>query len=177
MSQAYVLIASEVGKDASIISALQNIEIVQEANGTFGLYDIVSKLDSSKEIIYDCLSNKIRKIKQIRSTLTLIVNDGLGFRKTTDVENEVLKKHMTQAYVILHCGNHAQSQIIDSLEKIPEVIDCNSLFGSYEIICKVVAPTFNDISEIISKKIRKIQDIKSTITLNIVTNQGFSKIT
>ncbi len=49
------------------------------------------------------------------------------------------------------------------------------LIGSYEIICKITAPTYNDISEIISKKIRKIPGIKSTVTINIINNQGFSR--
>ncbi|MBL7018810.1 MAG: Lrp/AsnC ligand binding domain-containing protein, partial [Nitrosopumilus sp.] len=49
------------------------------------------------------------------------------------------------------------------------------LVGNYEIICKIAAPTYNDISEIISKKIRKMPGIKSTITINVVNNQGFSR--
>lgn len=55
------------------------------------------------------------------------------------------------------------------------MIEDDDLIGSFEIICKLVAPTYNDISDIISKKIRKIINIKSTITLNVVGNQGFTK--
>ncbi len=61
------------------------------------------------------------------------------------------------------------------IDEIPEVIEADMLVGNFEIICKVAAPTYNDISEIISKKIRKINGIKSTITINVVNNQGFSK--
>lgn len=61
------------------------------------------------------------------------------------------------------------------LEEIPEVIDADRAIENYEIICRIAAPTYNDISDIISKKIRKIPRIKSTITSNIINNQGFNK--
>jgi hypothetical protein len=38
-----------------------------------------------------------------------------------------------------------------------------------------MSPTFNDISEIVSKKVRKIHGIKSTNTINVINNQGFSR--
>lgn len=64
---------------------------------------------------------------------------------------------------------------MSKLEEIPGIIEADMLVGNYEIICKIAAPTYDDISEIISKKIRKRPGIKSTITINIVNNQGFSK--
>ena len=60
-------------------------------------------------------------------------------------------------------------------KEIPEVVGIDMLIGSFEIICTIVAPTYNDISNIVTKKIRKIENIKSTITLNVVENQGFRK--
>ena len=44
--------------------------------------------------------------------------------------------------------------------------------GSYGIISKVAAPTYNDISDIVTKKIRRIENIKDTITLNVIEEQG-----
>jgi DNA-binding Lrp family transcriptional regulator len=64
---------------------------------------------------------------------------------------------------------------LQELEKIPEIVEADNLIGSFEIICKLAAPTYNEISDIISKKIRKLPNIKSTITLNVIGNQGFSK--
>ena len=61
------------------------------------------------------------------------------------------------------------------LQEIPEVIEADLLIGYYEIICKISAPSYNDISEIVTSKIRKISGIKSTITVNVINNQGFSR--
>ncbi len=82
---------------------------------------------------------------------------------------------MAQAFVTIHCSKSDELRVMKSLEEIPEVIETDVLVGSYEIICRIAAPTYNDISEIVSKKIRKIPGIKSTITINVINNQGFSK--
>lgn len=176
MSEYYVLLVNDIGTDDSVISSLKNIETVKAAYGAFGPYDVIVKLESPDEIkIEQDISRKIRKLPQIRSTLTLEIHENGGFRKTNRVENEVLEKHMVQAYVMIHCNHSHESQVIENLKKIPEVIETNVLVGSYELICKIIAPTYNEISEVIGKKIRKLENIKSTITLNIVGDQGFQK--
>lgn len=176
MSKAYVLIVNETGTEDSVIANLNRIESVKDAHGTFGAYDILTRLESKDEDkIQEDISNGIRKIQKIHSTLTLLVNEKEGFVKITKSEKDVLEKYMSHAFVIIHCSRTHESAILDELKKIAEVTDANTLVGSFEIMCKIVAPTYNDLSEIVSKKIRGIAGIKSTITLNVVGNQGFSK--
>ena len=176
MPEYYVLLVNETGTDDSVIANLKNIETVKAAYGTFGPYDVIVKFQSDDENkIENDISSKIRRLSQIRSTLTLEIHEKGGFRKTNSIENEVLERHMAQAYVMIHCYHSRESQVIENLKKIPEVIETNVLVGSYEIICKIVAPTYNEISDVIANKIRKQEHIKSTITLNIVENQGFQK--
>ena len=176
MEKAYVLIVNESGTEDSVISNLNHIPSITSAFGTFGTYDILTKLESSDEqAIQQDISNGIRKISNIRSTLTLLVDKKPGILKTNKIEQEVLDAHMAQAFITIHCAKSDESGVMNSLDKIPEIIEADMLVGSFEIICKIAAPTYNDISEIISKKIRKIDGIKSTITINVVNNQGFSK--
>jgi DNA-binding Lrp family transcriptional regulator len=176
MEKAYVLIVNESGTEDSVISNLNNIPSITNAFGTFGSYDILTKLESIDEAkIQHDISNGIRKISNIRSTLTLLVDKKPGILKTNKTEQEVLDAHMAQAFITIHCAKSDELNIIKKLDEIPEVIEADMLIGNFEIICKIAAPTYNDISEIISKKIRKIDGIKSTITINVVNNQGFSK--
>lgn len=65
--------------------------------------------------------------------------------------------------------------MLNKLKEIPEVVEADILIGSFEILCTIVAPTYNEISDVVSNKFRKIKNIKSTITLNVVENQGFRK--
>jgi len=176
MVKAYVLIVNETGTEDSVISNLNNIPTVTNAFGTFGAYDILTKLVSSndQDIHYD-ISNGIRKISNIRSTLTLLVDEKPGISKTNEIEQKVLDTHMAQAFITIHCLKSNEYTVMKGLDEIPEVVEADILVGNFEIICRIVAPTYNDISEIVSKKIRKIPGIKSTITINVVNNQGFSK--
>ena len=176
MAKAYVLISNESGSEDSIISNLNRIDSIDEAHGTFGAYDIITKLHSDKmqQIEHD-ISNSIRKIPKIRSTLTLLVNENETFSKINEIEKEVLEKHTVQAFIIIHCNTSNEIAVLNKLKEIPEVVEADILIGSFEILCNIVAPTSNEISDVVSNKIRKITNIKSTITLNVVKNQGFRK--
>ena len=77
MATAYVLINSELGSEEEIIKQLKELEGVTEVHGTFGAYDILSKIESSSvESLRETITWKIRKIDKIRSTLTLMGIDG-----------------------------------------------------------------------------------------------------
>ena len=73
MATAYVLINCELGSEESIIQELKNLDGVIEVHGTFGAYDILSKIESATvDVLRETITWKIRKIDQIRSTLTLM---------------------------------------------------------------------------------------------------------
>ena len=77
MATAYVLINCELGSEESIIQQLKSLLGVVEVHGTFGAYDILAKIESSTvEELREAITWKIRKIEQIRSTLTLMGIDG-----------------------------------------------------------------------------------------------------
>ena len=78
MPTAYVLLNSDLGSDSSIIEEikpiLQNEDIQYEIQGVYGVYDIVLKLSSDNaENLRSIITNKIRKISKVQSTLTMMV--------------------------------------------------------------------------------------------------------
>ncbi len=77
MSSAYVLINCDIGSEEDVISHLKTIDGVKEVHGTFGVYDIMVKIESDNhDTLRDTITWKIRKIKTIRSTLTLMTIAG-----------------------------------------------------------------------------------------------------
>ncbi len=77
MATAYVLINCELGSEELIIQQLKNIDDISEVSGTFGAYDILTKIESSTvETLREIITWKIRKIDHIRSTLTLMGIEG-----------------------------------------------------------------------------------------------------
>ena len=78
MPTAYVLLNSDLGTDQSIIEEIKQIlsdeEMPYEIQGVYGVYDIVLKLSSDDgEKIRSIITNKIRKISKVQSTLTMMV--------------------------------------------------------------------------------------------------------
>ena len=77
MATAYILLNCELGSEESIIQQLKNLDGVSEVRGTFGAYDILTKIESSTvETLREIITWKIRKIAHIRSTLTLMGIEG-----------------------------------------------------------------------------------------------------
>ena len=73
MATAYILINCELGSEESLIQQLKSLDVVAEVHGTFSAYDILAKIESSTvEVLRETITWKIRKIDQIRSTLTLM---------------------------------------------------------------------------------------------------------
>ena len=79
MPIAYVLINSDLGTDVSIIAKIKEIltdnnDDQCEIQGVYGVYDIILKLSStSSAALKSIITNKIRKINNIQSTLTMMV--------------------------------------------------------------------------------------------------------
>ena len=79
MPTSYVLINSDLGTDESIIEKIKEIlegekEIEYEIRGVYGVYDIILKLSSdSIDNLRSTITNKIRKITSVQSTLTMMV--------------------------------------------------------------------------------------------------------
>ena len=81
MSTSYILINSDLGTDESIITKIKEVladkkDIQYEIQGVYGVYDIVLKLSSDDiDTLRSTITNKIRKITSVESTLTMMVID------------------------------------------------------------------------------------------------------
>ena len=79
MPIAYILLNSDLGTDESVITKIKNIlsdekDAQHEIQGVYGVYDIILKLISNNpENLRAIITNKIRNLKNIQSTLTMIV--------------------------------------------------------------------------------------------------------
>ena len=74
MNTAFVLINAEMGSD--LTQELRSIAEVKEFYGVYGVYDYVVRLEAGNmEQLKDAITNKIRRMKNVRSTLTMMVID------------------------------------------------------------------------------------------------------
>jgi len=71
-----MLISCDVGEEQSLYSQLKQIPEIKNCLITYGNYDIVAEFvaDGTSKI-NEIITSKIRKLKKIRSTITLRVTD------------------------------------------------------------------------------------------------------
>ena len=71
---AYVLVQCKIAHEMEVLKALLEIDIVKEAKGTFGYYDILVKIQAeSHDIISETITKKIRSIPNVTTTATLSI--------------------------------------------------------------------------------------------------------
>ena len=74
MNIAYILVQSTIGHEMEVLSDLLKIDLVKEAKGTFGYYDILAKIEASSEKeIEIVITKKIRGVENVNTTTTLSV--------------------------------------------------------------------------------------------------------
>ena len=76
MAIAFVLINAELGAENELVNQLKVIENVKYVYVLYGAYDLVVKIEApNSEILKKTISNNIRQLKNVRSTLTMTVID------------------------------------------------------------------------------------------------------
>ena len=78
---------------------------------------------------------------------------------------------MSTAYVLINCDLGSEEKVISELKSIEGVVEVHGTFGAYDILAKVKAELVEKLRETITWKIRKITNIRSTLTLMGIQGQ------
>jgi len=79
---------------------------------------------------------------------------------------------METAIVLVKSEMAHEMDVMSELLKIDQVKEAKGTFGMYDIFVKIEADSSLDIAEIITKQIRKIDHVLSTITLSVIPEQN-----
>ena len=80
--------------------------------------------------------------------------------------------NMATAYVLINCELGSEEAIIGQLKSIDGVKEVHGTFGAYDILAKIESPSVEALREVITWKIRKIEKIRSTLTLMGIEGQS-----
>ena len=69
------------------------------------------------------------------------------------------------AYVLISCDLGFDAEIIDKLKQLANVKEAHGVFGAYDILVKVESDSAENLRDTITWKIRKIDRVRSTLTL------------
>jgi DNA-binding Lrp family transcriptional regulator len=76
MTQAYILVNVEGGEEDNVLKQVKRVSEVAEAYVSYGVYDLIVKVKAaSMQELKDVVTHKIRLIKDVQSTLTLLMTE------------------------------------------------------------------------------------------------------
>lgn len=79
---------------------------------------------------------------------------------------------MEIAFVLVKCEMAHEMDVMREILKIDGVREAHGTYGMYDIFVKVQGSTHKEVSEIVTKKLRRIPNVISTTTLSTIPEQG-----
>lgn len=75
---------------------------------------------------------------------------------------------MPKAFVLINADLGTEEDLVKELKKIPNVTEVHVVYGVYDIIAKVEADTMEKVKETITWHIRRLDKVRSTLTMIVV---------
>ncbi|MBI2126332.1 MAG: Lrp/AsnC ligand binding domain-containing protein [Thaumarchaeota archaeon] len=72
---------------------------------------------------------------------------------------------MPKAYVLINTDPEVEEEFINTLKNTEGVTEASSVYGIYDFVAKVEASSMEKVKEIITWKIRRLKNVRATITL------------
>jgi DNA-binding Lrp family transcriptional regulator len=73
--------------------------------------------------------------------------------------------NLPQAYVLINVESGAEEEVVNQLKKFSGVTEAYYSYGVYDIISKVTADSMENLKEMVTRKIRTLNRVRSTLTL------------
>jgi DNA-binding Lrp family transcriptional regulator len=72
------------------------------------------------------------------------------------------------AYVLINYEIGAEQNILNKLENVPGVVEVSEVNGVYDIVVKIASDTLESLKNTITRHIRAIDTVRSTLTLILI---------
>ena len=71
---------------------------------------------------------------------------------------------MPKAFVFVNVTTGSETEVLRRFREIPEVKEAYFVYGVYDIVVKVEADSMQRLNEVITRKVRGLDEIRSTLT-------------
>ncbi|MGD0550552.1 MAG: Lrp/AsnC ligand binding domain-containing protein [Candidatus Bathyarchaeia archaeon] len=75
---------------------------------------------------------------------------------------------MPSAFVLINAEIGSEDDVLKQLKSLPNVKESYVVYGVYDIVAKVSADTMDKLKEIVTWKIRRLDKVRSTLTMIVV---------
>jgi DNA-binding Lrp family transcriptional regulator len=78
---------------------------------------------------------------------------------------------MAVAFVLLNTETGTENEVLEGLKKIEAVKEAYIVYGVYDVVAKVGADTMEKLKEIVTWNVRRLDKVRSTLTMIIIEGQ------
>jgi DNA-binding Lrp family transcriptional regulator len=78
---------------------------------------------------------------------------------------------MHSAFVLMNAELGKEFQIVNEIKKIPHVKEVYTVYGVYDVLMVIESESMESLRETVTDHIRKLDGIKSTLTMVIANDQ------
>ncbi len=82
---------------------------------------------------------------------------------------------MATAIVLINTDIGAEEEVLSELDRIEGVTEAYVVYGVYDIVVKVQAPSMDRLKEIVTTRIRRLPKVRSTLTMIVVEGKELKK--
>jgi len=75
---------------------------------------------------------------------------------------------MPKAFVLINAEIGSEDEVVGELRKLANVKESYVVYGVYDIVAKVEAESMDKLKEIVTWKIRRLDKVRSTLTMIVV---------
>jgi DNA-binding Lrp family transcriptional regulator len=75
------------------------------------------------------------------------------------------------AFVLINTEIGAEEEVLQQLRQMPSIKEAYLVYGVYDIVAKVEAESMDKLKEIVSWNIRRLEKVRSTLTMLVMTSQ------
>jgi DNA-binding Lrp family transcriptional regulator len=79
--------------------------------------------------------------------------------------------YMPMAYVLINTEPKNMQDVVSTLEKLDAVVEIFPVYGVYDVVAKVQAETMEKLKDIVTWKVRSLDNVRSTITMLILEDK------
>jgi len=79
------------------------------------------------------------------------------------------------AIVLINTDIGKETEVFEKLKKIPNVREAYITYGTFDIVAKIEANDFKELNNVITREIRNMPGIRSTLTLIGVQGRHFQR--
>lgn len=81
---------------------------------------------------------------------------------------------MPIAFVLINTEIGSEEEVVKQIKKLPAVKEAYLVYGVYDIVAKVEAETMDKLKEIVSWNIRRLEKVRSTLTMLVMGGEQTS---